>query len=71
MQEQNINKRMEICKSCPIFKPSDKTCNSKLWINPDTDEVSITPKSRFIRGCGCHLEFKTRSPYNHCIAGKW
>ena len=71
MQELNTDERMEICKKCPIFKPSNKTCNSNLYLNPDTDEVSTTAKIGYIRGCGCNLSFKTRNRNNHCIAGKW
>lgn len=67
----STNQREQVCKSCPIFKPTDQTCNSKLWINPDTDEVSVTAKAGFIRGCGCHVLIKMRNYNAHCIAGKW
>ena len=71
MHVQNINEREQICRSCPIFKSSNNTCNPKLWLNPDTNEVSISPKSGFIRGCGCAVMIKMRNFSNHCIAGKW
>lgn len=71
MRELNIEKRKEICETCPIFKPSNKTCNPNLWINPDTDEVSTYSKTGFIRGCGCAVMIKMRNVSNHCIAGKW
>ena len=71
MHVQNIDERKKICESCPIFNSSMGTCNSKLWLNPNTNEVSITAKSGFIRGCGCHVYIKMRNLLNHCIAGKW
>ena len=56
---------------CPIYSSFNQKCNPKLWINPDTNEVSTFPKAGFIRGCGCHVLIKMRNLHNHCIAGKW
>nr|DAQ91052.1 MAG TPA: hypothetical protein [Bacteriophage sp.] len=37
--------RMKICRKCPIFKNVlGGICNSKLWLNPETNEVSTEPK---------------------------
>ena len=69
MRGFNINDRLEICKKCPIY--TNKRCNSSLWINPSTDEVSTYAKSGFIRGCGCFVEVRARNSSNHCVAGKW
>ena len=71
MQEQSIEKRKEICLSCPIYSPSRKICNPKLWINPDNDDVSTHPKSGYIRGCGCAVLVKMKNMALHCIANKW
>lgn len=71
MHVQNIKEREEICNKCPIYNLRNETCNPKLWINPDTNEVSITAKSGFIRGCGCLIKTKMRNLNNHCVAGKW
>ena len=71
MSVLNIDKRKEICKRCPIYKPSNDSCNSNLWINPDTNEVSTTSKPGYVRGCGCIISVKSRNITNHCIAGKW
>ena len=62
---------MNICKKCPIFSPNDERCNSRLWLNPNTNEVSTISKPGFIRGCGCILSVKIKNKLNHCIAGKW
>lgn len=69
MRGFNINDRFEICKKCPIY--TNKRCNSALWINPDTDDVSTHAKAGYVRGCGCFIEVKARNPRNHCVAGKW
>ena len=69
MREYSIEKRLEICNSCPIY--SSGRCNSKLWINPENDDVSTSPKAGYIRGCNCLIKVKAKNPNNHCIAGKW
>ena len=71
MNVQNIEQRKKICEECGIFNPSTELCNPKLWINPETNEVSIHPKTGYIKGCGCHITIKMRNLNNHCIAGKW
>ena len=71
MRVQNIDERRKICEACPILNPTKGVCNPKLWINPDTDEVSMTPKAGFIRGCNCAVFIKMRNINAHCIAGKW
>lgn len=71
MQGLNTDEREKICRKCPIFNPTEETCNSKLWLNPDTGSVSTVAKSGYIRGCGCKLKFKWVNIHNHCIAGKW
>ena len=71
MQRLNTDERQEICKNCPIFNPNEEVCNSKLWLNPDTNDVSTYAKSGYIKGCGCRLRFKWVNVMSHCIAGKW
>ena len=71
MHAQSIKERKEICLNCPIYNPNKEQCNPKLWINPDTDEVSTMSKSGYIRGCGCQVMIKMRNLNAHCIAGKW
>ena len=56
---------------CPIYDATKQRCNPKLWLNPDTNEVSTYSKSGFIRGCGCFIMVKMKNPNNHCVAGKW
>ena len=70
MKEQSIEERLNICKKCPIYSV-DGRCNSNLWLNPDTNEVSTYARVGFIRGCNCIIQVKARNLYNHCIAGKW
>lgn len=73
----NINEdlsknRMKICYSCPLF--SNKLggiCNSKLWLNTITGDVSTTKKDGYIRGCSCSLRYKTKNPNEKCPANKW
>ena len=71
MKEFNINERLAICNKCPIYNPNTGRCNSKLWINPKTDDVSIHARIGYIRGCNCIIKIKAKNIYNHCIAGKW
>lgn len=71
MHVQNIEEREKICKQCPILEPTRRVCNPKLYLNPDTNEISLVPKPGFIRGCNCAVFIKMRNLNNHCIAGKW
>ena len=71
MNVQNIEERKRICQECRIYNPIRELCNPKLWINPDTNDVSTKPKAGYIKGCGCHTTIKMRNLNNHCIAGKW
>ena len=69
MSVLSINDRLAICNKCPIY--NNGKCNSKLWLNPDTNEISTYARPGFIRGCGCILKVKVRNINSHCIAGKW
>ena len=71
MHVQNIEERKKICENCPIYSPSRGLCNPKLWLNPDTGDVSTFAKAGYIKGCGCYIPVKMRNLTNHCIAGKW
>lgn len=67
----NTEQRLQICKECPIFSPNRGICNPRLYLNPETNEISTESKTGFIRGCGCSVYFKAKNPNNHCNANKW
>ena len=46
-------------------------CNAGLYLNPETNDVSIEPKKGYIKGCGCHLKWKMANKKSKCPAGKW
>jgi len=69
MKEYSINERIAICNKCPIY--SKERCNSNLWINPDTNEISTTGRPGYVRGCNCIISIKAKNRNNHCVAGKW
>lgn len=69
MNVSNIDDRLKICNKCPIF--TNGRCNSSLWIDPNTDEVSTYARPGFVRGCNCFINVKARNLHNHCVAGKW
>lgn len=72
LNENISEKRLQICANCPIYSDHwGGICNSKLWLNPDTNDVSNRPKEGYIQGCGCRLPAKTTLPYEKCVAGKW
>ena len=70
MQEY-ITERTRICRHCPICDNENEICNANLYLNPETDDVSINPKSGYIKGCGCHLKFKIKNKKSFCPCGKW
>lgn len=64
--------RLNICKQCPIYSSEwGGLCNSKLWLDPNTNQVSLKEKDGYVQGCGCRLLAKTTLPNAKCIAGKW
>ncbi|MEP0264725.1 hypothetical protein [Dokdonia sp.] len=61
--------RKKICDDCPLKK--NNSCNSNLWIHPETMKTITASKEGFIRGCGCRLSAKQKSKYSKCPAGFW
>lgn len=66
-----MNKRMEICKKCPLYKMTSvgPLCNSALYMDPE-GRVSAAPLSGYKRGCGCRLNAKTRLDRARCGHGR-
>jgi hypothetical protein len=64
--------RLEICKNCPIYSSRNGgTCNSSLWLDPKTGDVSGKPKVGYFRGCGCSIKWKVSNESSYCPAHKW
>lgn len=73
VKEGLFKERIEICKKCKLFKKHPTfgmVCNSKLYLNPTTDEISKTSKKGFKKGCGCILSSKTRVAGAKCPINK-
>lgn len=66
------SQRLKICHSCPLYSPKlGGTCNSKLWLNPLTGDISVKQKDGYKKGCGCRLLAKTKVITAHCPLNKW
>lgn len=66
--------RIVICRTCKLLtkdKFFGEVCNSNLYLNPETNEISNKPKDGFFKGCGCVLASKCRLEGAKCPAGKW
>ena len=64
--------RLKICKQCPLYlEDYGGQCNPRLYLNPETGEVSNKFRQGFYKGCGCRLQAKTRLPGASCPATKW
>lgn len=64
--------RLKICKECPIYSTKlGGICNSKLYLNPDTGDVSTIKKDGYVKGCGCSIPAKTSLVSSECPANKW
>lgn len=70
---EDISKnRLQVCYRCPLYSYKlGGICNSRLWLNPNTGDVSTTQKEGYVRGCNCRLNAKTRLPNATCPANKW
>lgn len=65
-------KRLNVCYYCPLYSTRfGGLCNNKLWLNPNTGDVSTTEKEGYKHGCGCRLQAKTKVPTAVCPLGKW
>lgn len=70
--KQMSEARLQICERCPIYSPRfGGICNSKLFLDPNTGDVSIEERDGYIEGCGCSLKLKTTVASEECPAGKW
>lgn len=63
--------RLSICEHCGIYDPERKLCNGDLYINPNTNDVSIKKKDGYIKGCSCYIPRKVLNAKAKCPAGKW
>jgi len=72
--EELYKERIAICHKCKLLKKDKifgEVCNSTLYLNPATNEISKTAKPGFRHGCGCVLGSKTRVEDTECPLGKW
>lgn len=72
--EELYESRVSICRECKLITHDrifGEVCNSRLYINPSTEETSKRKKPGFINGCGCVLNSKCRVPSAHCPIGRW
>lgn len=63
--------RLSICEHCGIYDTERKLCNGDLYINPNTNDVSIKKKDGYIKGCSCYIPRKILNAKAKCPAGKW
>lgn len=71
MKLEEIENRWKICRHCPICNQEDAICNGQLYLNPETNDISVSPKEGYIKGCGCLLKMKIPNAKKHCPANKW
>ena len=45
--EEYITKRTKICRACPICDQENEICNAHLYLNPENNHVSTTPKKGY------------------------
>lgn len=72
MLSELANKRLEICKECPLYteKRSGAICDSKKYMDIEGD-WSYFKKEGYKPGCGCFLQNKIQGLTNKCPHGKW
>ena len=63
--------RLKICEHCGIYDSMRKICNGSLYINAETNDVSINKKEGYIKGCDCYIPRKVLNAQAKCPAGKW
>ena len=64
--------RLKICLACPLYLEEwGGRCNPKLWMHPQTKDVSVTMKDGYKKGCGCRLIAKTSLLDAVCPCDQW
>jgi hypothetical protein len=64
------NMRMAICKECPVYNSTTRTCGTPLnKLNPFAQPVTLDGVT--FKPCGCFLDLKTKMTFQDCPAGKW
>jgi hypothetical protein len=64
------NMRMAICRECPVYNSTTRTCGTPLnKLNPFSKVVTLD--SVTFKPCGCFLDLKTKMTFQDCPAGKW
>ena len=72
LKEDLQKNRLKICYSCPLYsKKHGGTCNSGLYLNVNTGDVSTKPKSGYKNGCGCIIIYKVKDSNAKCPLDKW
>lgn len=72
MNEDLSRNRLQICHRCLLYSSKfGGICNDKLYMNPNTGEISTEPKDGYKKGCSCRLKAKTRLANAKCPLGKW
>lgn len=72
LEKDLSEQRLKICYACPLYSSKfGGICNRKLWLNPNTGDISSEEKTGYIRGCGCRIKAKTTLDYEKCPVGKW
>lgn len=74
-KEEELSKsRLTICKTCPLYKIDNilgEICNSRLYLNPDTNQTSTYPRQGYYNGCSCLLNKKSKIIGSKCPVNKW
>lgn len=64
--------RLKICKECPLYSNNyGGQCNPRLYMNPDTKDVSVVKKDGYYSGCGCRINAKATLPEASCPVKQW
>ena len=72
INEDISQKRLRVCYRCPLYSTKlGGICNSSLWLNPKTGDVSTEQENGYYRGCGCRLQAKATLSTASCPAKKW
>ena len=70
-EQELFDKRMPVCKACPLYKEDTDQCDGSKCINPRTGEIVSYPMTEYICGCNCIMSKKTRVKNAHCVLNKW
>ena len=70
-EDDLYEKRIKICRQCPLYNKEKDKCDSKKCWDKINKKLVDYPGKDIICGCGCIMSKAGRATSKKCVLGKW